>query len=71
MMNEKKPQNNNLLYQYMGFAFQLMAGLALAVFIGFNLDKWVKPGIPVFIWVLPLLVLIAMIVKVVKDTSRK
>jgi len=71
MMNEKKPQNNNLLYQYMGFAFQLMAGLALAVFIGLKLDKWVKPGIPVFIWVLPLLVLIAMIVKVVKDTSRK
>lgn len=71
MMNEKKPQNNSLLYQYMGFAFQLMAGLALAVFAGLKLDKWIKPGIPIFIWVLPLLVLIALIVKVVKDTSQK
>ena len=71
MMNEKEPRNNNLLYQYMGFAFQLMAALAVAVFVGLKLDKWIKPGIPVFIWVLPLLVLIAMIIKVVKDTSEK
>jgi hypothetical protein len=70
-MPAKKPPDNSLLYQYMGFAFQLMAGLALAVFIGFKLDKWIKPGIPVFIWLLPLLVLIATIIKAVKDTSRK
>jgi hypothetical protein len=55
----------------MGFAFQVMAGLALAVFIGLRLDKWIKPGIPVFIWLLPLLVLIATLIKAVKDTSGK
>jgi hypothetical protein len=70
-MNEKKPQNNKLLYQYAGFAFQLMAGLAIAVFAGLKLDKWIKPGIPVFTWLLPLLVLIAMLIKAVKDTSEK
>jgi len=70
-MDEKKPQKNNLLLQYSGLAFQLMAALAIGVFAGFKLDKWIKPGIPVFIWLLPLLILIAIIIKVVKDTSEK
>jgi len=69
-MNEKKPQNNNLLYQYAGFAFQLLAGLGIAVFIGIKLDGWIKPGIPVFVWLLPLLVIIVTIIKAVKDTSK-
>ncbi len=67
----KQPSNNNLLYQYMGFTFQLLAGIGLAVYAGFWADKWIKPGIPVFIWLLPLLVIIAAIVKAVKDTSGK
>lgn len=70
-MKEEKPQNNKLLYQYAGFAFQLMAGLAIAVFAGLKLDKWIKPGIPVFTWLLPLLVLIVILIKAVKDTSEK
>jgi Na+/glutamate symporter len=70
-MPNEKPSNNNLLYQYMGFAFQFMAGIGLAVYAGFWLDKWIKPGIPVFIWLLPLAVIIATIVKAVKDTSGK
>jgi len=70
-MNEKKPQNNKLLYQYAGFAFQLLAALGIAVFAGLKLDAWIKPGIPVFTWLLPLLVLIGLIIKAVKDTSEK
>ena len=68
---DKQPSNNNLLYRYMGFAFQVMAGLALGVFAGHALDKWIKPGIPIFIWLLPLLVIIGIFIKVVKDTSGK
>jgi len=52
-MANKKPSNNNLLYQYMGFTMQLLAGLALAVYAGFWADRWIKPGIPVLIWLLP------------------
>jgi len=70
-MQGEKPNNKSLVLRYMGFAFQLMAALALAVFGGLKLDKWIKPGIPVFIWVLPLLVLIAILIKVIKDTSEK
>ncbi len=57
--------------QYAGFAAQLVAGLLLAVFAG----KWIdtKTGfvIPVFVWLLPLLLLIGILVKVVRDTSNK
>lgn len=70
-MNEKQRRNNSLLYQYLGFTFQLMAILAIAVFGGLWLDRWIKPGMPVFVWLLPLLAIIATIVKAVKDTSGK
>lgn len=70
-MKEKKRQNNSLLYQYLGFTFQLMAVLAVAVFGGLWLDRWIKPVMPVFVWLLPLLAVIATIVKAVKDTSGK
>lgn len=70
-MQQEKPKNNSLVLRYMGFAFQLMGALALAVFGGYKLDKWIKPGIPIFIWVLPLLALTAILIKVIKDTSEK
>ncbi len=72
-MTEKLPQNNNrrLLLQYAGFAFQLMVALALAVYAGIWLDKQLKPGFPLLVWVLPLVVIVALIVKAVKDTNKR
>ncbi len=70
-MQKNTPRNNSLLYQYMGFAFQMLAGLALGVFVGMQLDKWIKPGLPVFTILLPLLVLVVTMIKAVKDTSGK
>ncbi|HVX52262.1 MAG TPA: hypothetical protein VHB48_19030 [Chitinophagaceae bacterium] len=69
-MNEKKPQNNRLLYQYAGFAFQLLVLLGIAIYAGLKFDGWINPPIPVFVWLLPLLVIIFTIVKAVKDTSK-
>ncbi|GAC1440548.1 MAG: hypothetical protein NVSMB63_07110 [Sediminibacterium sp.] len=63
--------NRNLLWQYAGLAFQLLLGLGLAVYAGMWLDKKMQLGAPVAVWVLPLLLLIAMIVKVIRDTSKK
>jgi F0F1-type ATP synthase assembly protein I len=68
---DKQPSNNNLLYKYMGFAFQVLAGLGLGAFVGYELDKWIKPSVPIFVWLLPLLVIIGIIINVVKDTSGK
>ncbi len=57
--------------QYAGFAAQLAVGLILAVYAGMWLDKQTGIKIPIFIWLLPLVILIAMLFKVVKDTSKK
>ena len=71
-MNEKKPKGNDkLLLKYMGLATQIMLSLALAVFVGIKLDKWLSFKTPLLVWILPLLILIAMIWQVIKDTSKK
>jgi len=57
--------------QYAGFAAQLAVGLLLAVYAGMWLDKRIAISIPLLIWLLPLLLLIGMLIKVVKDTSKK
>lgn len=71
--NNKKPYRSNRSYlmQYAGLASQLMAALALGVFLGYKLDHWLQFSFPVFIWVLPLVFLIAMFVKIIKDTDKK
>lgn len=66
---EEKPKNT--LMQYAGFATQLAGVLLIAVFAGQWLDKHTGIDFPILIWLLPLLVLIALLIKVVKDTSSK
>jgi hypothetical protein len=57
--------------QYAGIATQLLASFAFAAFGGKWLDLKFFSQTPIFIWILPLLVGIGMIVKVIKDTDRK
>ena len=71
--NNKKPYRSNKSYlmQYAGLASQFMAALALGVFLGHKIDGWVSFSFPLFIWVLPLVFLIAMFVKIFKDTNKE
>ena len=57
--------------QYAGIATQLLASFAFAAFGGKWLDLKFFSRTPIFIWILPLLVGIGMIVKVIKDTDSK
>jgi len=66
---EEKPKN--ILMQYAGFAAQLAGVLLVAVFAGQWLDKQTGIAFPILIWLLPLIVLIALLIKVVRDTSSK
>lgn len=50
---------------------QIIAGLALAVFVGLKFDKWFSFSMPLLVWIFPLLVIITMIYQVIKDTSKK
>lgn len=72
-MNNTKssPKNKKLLLKYAGFTMQMLAGLALAVFAGLKLDEWLHFSTPLLVWMLPLLVIGAMIYQVIKDTSKK
>jgi hypothetical protein len=70
-MKEKQQQNNRLLFIYAGAAFQLLAGLGIALYVGYLVDKKLHFRFPLLIWILPLLVIIGFIIKAVKDTSKK
>ena len=69
--NPKKPSSTNDLMRYAGLATQLFAMLALAVFVGYKADNWLKTAIPLLVWVLPLLFLSITIFKLIKDTSKR
>jgi F0F1-type ATP synthase assembly protein I len=62
---------NKSLLQYAGLATQFAIAIALAVFIGIKIDKWMALKTPIFTWILPLVFIVAIIYKIVKDTSPK
>lgn len=68
--NNSKPQRNLLLY-YSGMAFQFLAVIGLMVFIGLKADHYLGVSFPIFIWLLPLLIIAGLIFKAVRDTSNK
>lgn len=70
-MKEKRQNNNRLLLQYAGLGTQFLVSLGIAVFAGLKTDEWIKTGFPLFVWLLPLIVLIAITIKIIRDTSKK
>ena len=66
-----KQSNNKILLRYAGLGTQILVSLGLAVFIGLKLDAWIRTPFPVLVWLLPLLIIIGMIIKIIKDTSKK
>ena len=63
--------NNKFLWKYAAMATQFLVAIAIAVFGGMQLDKWIKPGMPLAVWLLPLLFITGIILKIIKDTSTK
>jgi len=61
--------NKPLVWQYVGLAFQLFVSVGLAAYAGWWLDAYFIFSIPLLVWILPLLVIIGLLVKVIKDTS--
>ena len=62
--------NKNLLIQYAALALQLLLGLGLMVYGGIWIDKKIALLFPLFVWLLPLFLIVAMIIKVIKDTTK-
>ena len=64
-------KNNSSLWQYAGLASQFLVSMGIGVFIGLKLDHWLNLRFPVFVWILPLLIMGGIIAKVLKDTSKR
>jgi hypothetical protein len=70
LKQQRNTNNNNELIRYASLGTQLFVSLGLAVFLGLKADKWLKISAHLLIWLLPLVVLIGMLYKIVKDTSK-
>jgi hypothetical protein len=65
----KKGQSD--LWRYAGMTMQLLAGIGLFLFLGLKIDEWLKLKTPIAVWVLPLLFILAVIIRVIRDTGKK
>jgi F0F1-type ATP synthase assembly protein I len=70
-MNKKPPSNSNKQFflRFASLGTQLFAALGLAVFIGLKADKWLNT-LPLLSCVLPLLTLIAIFYKLMRETAK-
>lgn len=63
--------DNRILWKYAGLATQFLVGIGLAVFIGKKADDYLSLRTPIGVWVLPLLLITAVIFGIIRDTSGK
>jgi len=64
-------RDDHFLWKYAGMATQFLIAIGLSVFAGMKIDKWLKIKMSLAVWVLPLLVILAVIAKIIKDTAPK
>lgn len=67
----KKSKQTNTLMQYAGLATQILVGLGFTIWLGSIIDKQQKNENPLFSWILPIILLLGLLIKIVKDTSKK
>ena len=57
--------------RYAGLGTQIFVSLGLAVFVGYKADQWLHLHFPLLVCLLPLLVLVMIIYKLVRETSKR
>lgn len=70
MVSPDKKTNISLL-QYASMGTQFLAGIGIGVFVGLKADQWIRLKIPLFVWILPLLIMTGVIIKLVKGTAKR
>jgi len=72
-MESKQRSNKNYsdLLRYASMGTQIFVALGLAVFVGLKADKWLKISAPLLVLILPVIVLVGIIYKIVKETSKQ
>jgi hypothetical protein len=57
--------------RYLSYGIQLMATIGIGLFIGYKLDEMIHIKFPLLVWLLPTILLVYMLIKLVKDFSKK
>lgn len=71
MSTPKRSSNNRDVLKYAGLGTQIFVSLGIAVFIGVKADDWLKMLFPLLAWLLPLIVICALIYGLIKSTGKK
>ncbi|HEU4472332.1 MAG TPA: hypothetical protein VFR58_14670 [Flavisolibacter sp.] len=71
MSKQQKPNKNNDLLRYAGLGGQIFVSLGLSVWLGLKADQWFGLPFPLLVWLFPLAVLTMMILKLIRDSSKK
>ena len=66
-----RKETNRELMQYAGMGAQFLVSIGIGIFIGLKLDNWLNFSFPLLVWLMPLLIIIGLTIKIVKDTSKK
>ncbi len=59
------------LMRYAGLSTQVVVSIGVSVFLGIKADKGLKLSFPILSWALPLLVIVALLVNLIKSGSGK
>ena len=59
------------LIRWAGLSTEVVASVGVSVWLGVKADKWLKLSFPIFSWALPLLVIVALLVNLIKEGSKK
>ena len=72
-MESKQRSNKSYsdLLRYASMGTQIFVALGLAVFVGLKVDRWLKISAPLLVLILPVIVLVGIIYKIVKETSKQ
>jgi hypothetical protein len=68
---QKQSNHNSDLMRYAGMGAQIFVSLGIAVFAGYKADKWLGLSLPLLVWLLPVIVLVLLIYKLMKETSKR
>lgn len=57
--------------RYASMGLQFLVSIGIGVFIGLKADELLHLSIPLFVWLLPLLVIFGLVYKMFRETSKK
>ena len=68
---DRGKENRRELLRYAGLSSEVFASVGISLFLGIKADKWLHVSFPLLSWGLPLLVIVLLIVKLIKESSKK